>query len=73
MVRVINGKTMGGKPFNKATLYNLLTNVAYVGQIKHKDVVYDGEHDAVAGAALPHHCFPLGEELLDLSRRQARI
>lgn len=40
-------KTIGGKPFNKATLYNLLTNVAYVGQVKHKDVEYDGEHDGI--------------------------
>ncbi len=41
------GRTIGGKPFNKVSVYNLLSNVAYVGQIKHNDVVYEGEHDGI--------------------------
>lgn len=41
------GKQRGGRPFNKNTLYGLLTNVAYVGKIRYKDEVYDGEHEAI--------------------------
>jgi len=41
------GKPLGGKPFDKPRLYGLLTNVAYIGKVPHKDKVYDGEHDAI--------------------------
>ncbi len=42
-----NGKIKGGVPFDKSRLYRLLTNVAYIGKVPHKDKVYDGEHDAI--------------------------
>lgn len=35
---------LGGRPFDKATLYVLLTNPIYVGKTTHKGAVYDGEH-----------------------------
>ena len=41
------GKVIGGKPFNKATLYNHLVNPVYIGKITHKGEVYEGEHEAV--------------------------
>jgi site-specific DNA recombinase len=41
------GKDVGGRHFDKNTLYNLLRNVAYVGKVKHKASVYDGEHPAI--------------------------
>ena len=41
------GREMGGRPFNKSLLFNLLTNVAYLGKVKHKEDVYDGQHDAI--------------------------
>jgi len=41
------GRAMGGRPFNKSLLFNLLTNVAYLGKVKHKEDVYDGLHDAI--------------------------
>lgn len=44
------GKQRGGRPFNKNTLYGLLTNVAYVGKVRYKDEVYDGEHEAIVDA-----------------------
>ena len=41
------GTTAGGRPFDKVTLYRLLTNPAYLGKVKHHDELYEGEHDAI--------------------------
>jgi DNA invertase Pin-like site-specific DNA recombinase len=37
----------GGCPFQRGTLYHLLSNHIYRGKIVHKGEVFDGEHDAV--------------------------
>jgi len=37
----------GGRPFDKATLYVLLTNPVLVGKVSHKSALYDGEHDPI--------------------------
>lgn len=42
-----HGKQVGGRPFDKATLYALLTNPIYIGKIRHKSEFFDGEHDAI--------------------------
>jgi site-specific DNA recombinase len=41
------GAPQGGRVFNKARLYRLLTNVLYIGKVPHKENVYDGEHEAI--------------------------
>ena len=41
------GKPKGGRVFNKNTLYGLLTNVAYIGKVKYKDEIHDGQHEAI--------------------------
>jgi site-specific DNA recombinase len=41
------GHERGGKPFNKNSLFKLLTNRIYVGKITYKDEAYDGEHPAI--------------------------
>jgi len=41
------GYERGGKPFNKNSLFKLLTNRIYLGKITYKDEVYDGEHPAI--------------------------
>jgi site-specific DNA recombinase len=41
------GEQQGGKPFDKARVNYLLTNVAYLGQVQHKEDVYPGEHEAI--------------------------
>ncbi len=46
------GTVRGGRPFDKNTLYDLLTNVAYVGKIRYKDEVHEGEHQAILDADL---------------------
>jgi len=46
------GTTVGGKPFDKVTLFRLLTNPAYLGKVRHRDDLYDGEHDAIVDEAI---------------------
>jgi site-specific DNA recombinase len=41
------GLPKGGRPFDKCSVYNMLTNPIYVGEIKHKAERHDGEHPAI--------------------------
>ena len=41
------GKVCEGRPFDKGSLYQLLTNVTYVGQTKYKDELHPGQHQAL--------------------------
>jgi len=41
------GHERGGKPFNKNSLFHLLTNVLYLGKITYKDEAFEGEHPAI--------------------------
>ena len=43
---------VGGRPFNKANLHYLLTNVTYLGRVKYQDQIYDGEHEAIVAGEL---------------------
>jgi site-specific DNA recombinase len=44
------GRTRGGRPFTKTSLYRLLTNVVYAGRVRYKDEVHDGEQPALIDA-----------------------
>jgi site-specific DNA recombinase len=44
------GHERGGKPFNKNSLFNLLTNVLYLGKTTLRKEVFDGEHPAIVDA-----------------------
>jgi hypothetical protein len=46
------GKQLGGRPFDRNGLYNLLTNVIYLGKVRHLDEMYAGEHTALVDAGL---------------------
>ncbi len=46
------GEPCGGQPFAKSSLHRLLTNVAYLGKVRYKDEVHDGEHPAIVDAAI---------------------
>lgn len=37
----------GGRPFDKATPYQLLTNPIYTGKRRYKDELHNGEHDPI--------------------------
>jgi site-specific DNA recombinase len=44
------GRDRGGRLFTKTTLHQLLTNVAYIGKVRYKNEVHDGEHAAILDA-----------------------
>jgi len=44
------GTSKGGGPFDRGSLYALLTNPLYIGKVKHKGDVFDGEHEAIVPA-----------------------
>jgi site-specific DNA recombinase len=44
------GLVRGGRLFDKHALYQLLTNVAYIGKVKYKDEVHHGEHQPIVNA-----------------------
>jgi site-specific DNA recombinase len=46
------GKKLGGRPFDKATLYQLLTNPTYTGKMRYKDELHAGEHKAIINQEL---------------------
>ncbi len=41
------GAPIGGRQFDRASLYRLLSNVAYVGKVRYKNEVHPGEHIAI--------------------------
>jgi site-specific DNA recombinase len=41
------GREHTGKPFNKTKLFDLLTNIIYLGKVNHKGTIYEGEHEAI--------------------------
>lgn len=45
--RTKTGRATGGRPFDRARLYQLLRNPLYVGRVRHKDQTFVGEHDAI--------------------------
>ena len=42
-----DGRMRGGLPFDKCRLHKVLTNVLYIGKVRHKDQVYAGEHESI--------------------------
>lgn len=41
------GNPYGGSPFTKNSLFRLLTNPVYTGQVRYKGDLYPGEHEAI--------------------------
>jgi len=48
--RTRHGEVRGGRPFTKTNLHRLLTRVAYIGKVHHRDDLYDGEQPAIVAA-----------------------
>lgn len=46
------GIERGGKPFTKTSLHKLMTNITYLGKVRYKDEVHEGEHAAIIGPDL---------------------
>ena len=47
-----DGRVVGGHPYSIGALSYLLRNVLYIGQIRHGDQVYEGEHEAIISPEL---------------------
>ncbi|MCJ2124342.1 recombinase family protein [Methylobacterium sp. J-077] len=45
------GRETGGGPFSRGHLYKLLGNPLYVGQLRHKGQVHEGQHPAIVDEA----------------------
>ena len=41
------GRATGGQPFSTGALYHLLRNATYVGKIRHKGALHEGQHEAI--------------------------
>src|SRR5207244_6593429 len=63
--RTRQGRERGGLPFTRTSLHLLLSNVLYVGNIKHKSEVHPGEHEGIVPEAVWH-------EVQELVRAQGR-
>jgi site-specific DNA recombinase len=46
------GRQRGGQPFTKTNLHKLLTNVVYLGRLRYKQELHDGEHEGIVDEAL---------------------
>jgi hypothetical protein len=47
-----NGTRAGGKPFSRGALYALLSNPICIGEIRHKQERYPGQHEAIVDREL---------------------
>ncbi len=47
-----SGKIVGGRPITRGHVYQILSNPIYVGRIRHKELTYSGEHDAIVSEDL---------------------
>lgn len=41
------GRIVGGSSYTRGALYAILQNPIYIGKIRHKDKVYEGQHEAI--------------------------
>ena len=42
-----NGRCVGGKPISPGHIYKILSNVVYLGDVRHKQNIYPGEHEGI--------------------------
>ena len=59
-----NGVT-GGQPFSRGTLYHLLENRTYLGEVVHRDETFPGDHVAIVDPEI----FAKVQQLISLNRR----
>ena len=43
----LEGRRSGGQPFGRGALYRILRNPIYLGEVRHRDASYAGEHEAI--------------------------
>ena len=42
-----SGRVVGGKPFDRNTIRDILENPLYIGKVKYKDKLYEGKHSPI--------------------------
>lgn len=47
-----NGRQMGGRVISRGSLYKILNNPIYIGQIRHREELHQGQHDAIIDESL---------------------
>ena len=62
----LNGRSLGGHPFNRGALFHLLRNKTYRGMINHHSKAYPGLHKPIVGEEL----FEAVQERLDGNARR---
>jgi len=50
--RTSAGRLRGGRPFGRSSLYRLLTNVTYIGQVRYRWEIHPGEQPAIVDRAV---------------------
>lgn len=50
-----SGKVVGGRLFSRGQLYCLLKNPLYIGKIRHRDKIYQGQHKAIVDQEVWDH------------------
>lgn len=63
-----SGKTSGGTAFSRGALFHLLRNRIYLGQIVHRAVAHNGEHEGIVDTDL----FARVQQMLDGNARRHR-
>ena len=64
----LKGTEVGGQPFSRGALFHLLRNRIYLGQIVHRELVHEGEHEAL----VPQELFDRVQQKLDANARRHR-
>ena len=64
-----SGKRRGGESIDKCRLHAILTNVLYVGKVRHKKEVYAGEHEAI----VPEDIFKKAQARLRHNRHAGNV
>jgi DNA invertase Pin-like site-specific DNA recombinase len=62
------GNAKGGSTFTRGALYALLQNPVYIGRIRHKDKVHDGQHEAI----IDEQVWDAVQQLLARNRHESR-
>lgn len=47
IITLSDGRTKGGKTFARGHIYQILTNPIYAGRIRHKEQIFEGQHEAI--------------------------
>ncbi|MBX3489984.1 recombinase family protein [Parvibaculum sp.] len=62
------GNARGGSTFTRGALYALLQNPVYIGRIRHKDKVHEGQHEAI----VDRETWDAVQQLLARNRHESR-